>query len=255
VSTLHEQVVIVTGAGSGIGRATAVAAARAGARVILAGRRAEPLAEAADVINGNGGTAVAFPCDVTARDEIESMVQQTAETWGQVDVLVSNAGVMPVAPMADCRIDDWDHVIDVNLKGLLYGIGAVLPVMLGRGRGHFVNVSSIAGRMLFPGATVYCGTKHAVHAISEGLRAELADLARADGNRIRVTILAPGVVETDLLESITDPDARAGTRGWYDTFKQPLMPEDAADAILYALTAPPHVNVNEVVVRPVEQRL
>ena len=254
MTTLAEQVVIVTGAGSGIGRAAATAAAQDGARVVLAGRRVDPIAEAVEVIEAAGGTAIAVPCDVTSRDDVESMVQQTAETWGRVDVLISNAGVMPLAPLAECRIDDWEHVIDVNLKGLLYGIGAVLPMMLDRGRGHFVNLSSIAGRILFPGAAVYCGTKHAVHAISEGLRSELADRAREDGNRIRVTLLAPGVVETDLLDSVTSSTARSATRAWYDTFDHPLLPEDVADAILFALNAPPHVNVNEVIVRPVEQR-
>jgi NADP-dependent 3-hydroxy acid dehydrogenase YdfG len=253
MSTLNGSVCVVTGASSGIGEATARRLAERGAAVVVAARRADHLEALVERIGRAGGTAHAVVCDVRERSQVRAAVEAAVEGWGRLDVLVNNAGIMPLAPMEKCRMDDWDDMIDVNVKGLLYGIGYALPVMLGQGSGHVVNVSSVAGRRLFGGAAVYCGTKHAVHAISEGLRSELAERAQSDGNTIRVTVIAPGVVATELPDSITDEPTRTLSKQYYDGFRDPLTGNDVAEAVLYAVEAPPHVDVNEILMRPVAQ--
>lgn len=253
MSILSDKVAIVTGASSGIGEATALALSRRHAKVVLAARRADRLAALARQITAEGGHALAAACDVTDREQVQQMVQTTIRTFQRVDVLINNAGVMPLAPLAKCRFDDWDRAIDVNLKGALYAIGCVLPPMLEQGTGHIVNVSSVAGRRVFPNAAVYCGTKFALHAISEALRAELAERADAAGRAIRVTIIAPGVVETSLRDSITDQETRDGVQAYYDSIRPPLTSEDIASAILAALETPAHVAVNEILIRPTSQ--
>jgi len=253
VNTLSEKVCIVTGSSSGIGEATALALGQRGAKVVLAARRADRLDDLAGRIEQAGGAALAVACDVTDRAQVKSMVGRTMETFGRIDVLINNASIMPLAPLAKCRIDDWDAMIDVNVKGLLYGIGFVLPIMLAQKTGHIINVSSVAGRRLFNGGAVYCGTKHAVHAISEGLRGELSELATEDGNQIRVTIIAPGVVKTELPDSIRDEETREVSRQYYDGLPGPLMSEDIAASILHAIEAPPHVDINEILIRPTAQ--
>ena len=253
MNTLSEKVCIVTGASSGIGEATAVALAGKGAKVVIAARRADRLDDLAGRIEQAGGAALAVACDVVERGQVKSMVEKTMEAFGRVDVLINNAGIMPLAPLVKCRIDDWDAMIDVNVKGLLYGIGFVLPIMLAQKTGHIINVSSVAGRRLFNGGAVYCGTKHAVHAISEGLRGELSERAATDGNQIRVTIIAPGVVKTELPESIRDEETREVSRQYYDGLPGALTSEDIASSILHALQAPPHVDINEILIRPTAQ--
>lgn len=253
MSALSDKVVIVTGASSGIGEAAAQALAHKGASLVLAARRKERIERLAASIVKEGGHAVAVPCDVGRRDEVKALIDEAMKDFGRIDVLINNAGIMPLAPMAKCRIDDWDAEIDINIKGLLYGIGYALPVMLEQKSGHIVNVSSVAGRVVFPGAAVYCGTKHAVHVISDGLRSELAEQAKEDGNRIRVTIIAPGVVATELTDSIRDEKTRDISKQYYEGFDDPLQSGDIAESIVYALEAPPHVNVNEILVRPVAQ--
>jgi NADP-dependent 3-hydroxy acid dehydrogenase YdfG len=253
MNTISEKVCIVTGASSGIGEAAAVALARRGAKLVIAARRADRLADLAGRINEAGGQALAVTCDVTDRAQVKSMVDRTMVTFGRIDVLINNAGIMPLAPLAKCRIDDWDAMIGVNVKGLLYGIGFVLPIMLAQKTGHIINVSSVAGRRVFNGGAVYCGTKHAVHAISEGLRGELSERAAEDGNQIRVTIIAPGVVKTELPDSIRDEETREVSRRYYDGLPGPLMSEDIAASILHALEAPPHVDINEILIRPTAQ--
>ncbi|MHC5002872.1 MAG: SDR family oxidoreductase [Planctomycetota bacterium] len=253
MTALTDRVALVTGASSGIGEATAVALAGRGVRVALAARRTERLNGIAQRIEAAGGRALAIAADVTDRDAVRRAVEETTRAFGGIDVLVNNAGIMPLAPMSRCRMDDWDAMVDVNVKGLLYGIGLVLPLMLERGEGHIINVSSVAGRRTFPGAAVYCGTKFAVHAISEGLRSELAEQAERDGNRIRVTVIAPGVVRTELPDSIRDERTRAASKAYYGSFAEPLESEDVAAGILYALEAPPHVDVNEMLLRPTWQ--
>jgi NADP-dependent 3-hydroxy acid dehydrogenase YdfG len=249
---LSNKAALVTGASSGIGEATAVALAERGVRIALAARREDRLGELVSLIEREGGRAIAIRCDVSDRVQVQRAVEKAAGVFGAIDILINNAGVMPVSPIAAGRFADWDRMIDVNIRGVLHGIGAVLPMMLERRTGHIVNVSSVAGRFVFPGNAVYCGTKHMVHAISEGLRSELAQMDPPQTG-IRVTVIAPGVVHTELPDSTTDEAARVKVREYYDTMEGALQSEDIAAAILYALQAPRHVNVNELLLRPTAQ--
>ncbi len=253
MSTLAEKVCIITGATAGIGEATARALAEAGAIVVIAGRRSDRLEALVREIEHSGGRVTAVTCDVVDRNQVKALIAATVTAHGRIDVLINNAGIMPLATMSKCRMDDWDAMIDVNVKGLLYGVGYALPIMLEQKTGHIINVSSIAGRRVFSSGVVYCGTKHAVHAISEGLRAELAEQAKEDGNSIRVTVIAPGMVRTELPESIRDEETHDAFRKYADDFAGPLMSEDIAASIVYAMQAPEHVNVNEILIRPVSQ--
>jgi NADP-dependent 3-hydroxy acid dehydrogenase YdfG len=253
MSTLSGKVAVITGASSGIGEATAIVLASRGARVVAAARRGDRLEALAERIAGLGAHALPVRCDVAKRADVNELMNRAVHAFGRIDILINNAAIMANAPIVNCRMDDWDDMIDINLKGLLYGIGHVLPIMLKQKTGHIINISSVAGRKLFPGAAVYCGTKHAVHAISEGLRGELAEFAAENGNNIRVTVIAPGVVATELVDSIRDDAAREASRNYYGSFSGPLTSEDVAQSILYALEAPPHVNVNEILVRPTAQ--
>ena len=253
MAVLSDKVAVITGASSGIGEATARKLARSGMRVMLAARRKDRLDGLVRAIVKDGGRAEALETDVRHRHEVERLIDTAIREFGQIDVLINNAGIMPLAPMSKCRMDDWDDMIDINIKGLLYGVGCALPHMLQRGTGHIVNVSSVAGRRVFPNGAVYCATKHAVHALSEGLRGELAEQAARDGNRIRMTIIAPGRVETELADSIRDDETRAAATERFSAMQGPLTSEDTADAIIYAISAPEHVNVNEILMRPTEQ--
>jgi NADP-dependent 3-hydroxy acid dehydrogenase YdfG len=255
MSTLEGKVTIVTGASSGIGEATALALARRGCRLVLAARRRDRIEALARRIVENGGHAVAVECDVAKREEVAAVVETARRDFGGVDILINNAGVMPLSMMARGRIDDWEETIDVNVKGVLFGIGHALPIMIEQKAGHIVNVSSVAGRRAFPGAAVYCASKHAVHALSECLRGELSERAARDGSTIRVTIVAPGVVTTELPDSIRDERSREANTAYYDSIRGPLTSDDVAAAIVYALEAPPHVNVNEILVRPTGQAM
>ena len=252
-SNIKGHVAIVTGASSGIGMATSIALAGRGVKVVLAARRTERLRDVAAQIKRAGGTAVAIRCDVSNRKQVQAMVDKTIERFGAIDILINNAGVMANAPMSKCRMDDWDDMIDINLRGLLYCTGFVLPIMLRQKTGHIVNVSSVAGRKVLNNGTVYAGTKHAVHAISEGLRSELAESSPQDGNRIRVTIIAPGVVITELPDSIRHKQTREVSKKNYHSLPGPLSADDVADCMLFALESPEHVGVNEILVRPTSQ--
>jgi len=253
MTDLNGKVVIVTGASSGIGEATAEALANAGATVVGAARRADRLDTLQARITESGGTAAMHTCDVTVRAQVKAMVESTRDQFGRIDGLVNNAGIMPLAPMAKTRMDDWDQCIDINIKGLLYCIGHVLPIMLEQKSGHIINMSSVAGRRPFPAAAVYSGTKAAVHSISEGLRNELSSRGEKDGNQIRVTIIAPGITDTELTDSIYDEKTRAEVKDYFQSMRDPLRGKDIAQSIVYAMTAPPHVNVNEILVRPTAQ--
>jgi len=246
VSGISGWTIIVTGASSGIGAAAGRRLAADGAKVALAARRTPELESIAGGIRAEGGEAVAISCDVSRREDVERLVSETENSLGPVDAIVNNAGVMPLSPFSSLRVDDWDRMVDVNIKGVLYGIAAVLPGMLERGRGHIVNISSTAGRRVFPTGGVYCGTKHAVHAISEGLRAELAQ------KNIRVSVVAPGIVLTELQSHIADAAAATAIQERINAM-DPLLPEDVGEAISWALCAPHHVSVNEILVRPTRQ--
>jgi len=250
---LKDQVAVVTGASSGIGEATAARLAGAGAAVVAAARRRDRLDALVRRIRDDGGTATPIECDVADRAQVSDLFDAVKSEHGRVDILVNNAGIMPVAPMTECRVDDWDAMIDVNIKGLLYCMAGALPIMRAQNTGHVINVSSVAGRRTFPGAAVYCGTKHAVHAISEGTRNELAEAAADDGNRIRVTVVAPGVVTTELADSITHDASRENTKKYFATIDPALTSDDIADTIVFAATCPWHVGINEILVRPTRQ--
>ncbi len=251
MSTLREKVAIITGASSGIGEATALALARHQVRVVLAARRLDRLEALARRITEAGSKALPIECDVTRRGAVRGLIEQTLRAYGTLDILINNAGVMPLSPLAKCRLDDWDRTINVNLKGALYCLGSVLPVMLKTGHGHIINISSVAGRRVFSTAAVYCASKFALHAISEALREELAE--RDDGNTIRVSIVAPGVVTTELPDSITDAETRTSMKKYYASIRTPLQSQDVAEAIVWALQTPAHVAVNEILIRPTAQ--
>jgi NADP-dependent 3-hydroxy acid dehydrogenase YdfG len=236
---INEKVVVITGASSGIGEATARLLGRRGARVVLGARRTDRLERIAGDIRAYGGTAEVRPLDVTRREDVEGFVRFAKERFGRLDVVVNNAGVMPLSPLAALKVDEWDRMLDVNVRGVLHGIAAGLPIMREQGSGQFVNVSSIGGHRVSPTAAVYCATKFAVHAISEGLRQE--------SNEIRVTVISPGVTESELAESISDESARAAMK---DYRKVAIPAEAVARAIVYAIDQPDDVDVSEVIVRP-----
>ena len=243
---IQGKVVMITGASSGIGRVAAVLLAKAGAKVALGARRLELLKDLEKEIVDCGGQAFVSQLDVTDKDGCQSFVSGVVEKWGRIDVLVNNAGLMPLSFVKNLHVDEWDKMVDVNLKGVLYCTAAVLPNMLERSEGHIVNISSVAGRIVFPAGSVYCATKHAVTAFGEGLRQELSVR-----NNIRVTTIEPGVVATNLLDTITDKSLN----GFVQNSKKmdSLRSEDIANAILYAIDAPNHVNVNEILIRPTVQ--
>ena len=237
------KVVAITGASSGIGEATALRLAQHGAILALGARRTDRLEAIATRIRNEGGDVFVQALDVTRREDVEAFVNATIARFSRIDVLVNNAGVMPLSRMADLKVDEWDRMVDVNVKGVLYGIGAVLPSMNERGAGQIINVSSVAGRQVFATAAVYCATKFAVHALSEGLRQESPFL--------RVTTIAPGAVESELTSTISDP---AMKREVDEVFRKDMLPADAiARAIAFAIGQPADVDVNELVVRPTAQ--
>lgn len=235
--------VIVTGASSGIGAATAKKLAAAGADVMLAARREDRLKALATEI---GGAVKWRVTDVSSHSDMLKLGEDAIRSFGKVDVIVNNAGIMPLSPLANRRVAEWDQMIDVNIKGVLYGIDAVLTHMLERREGHIINVSSVAGLITNPTSAVYSGTKHAVKAISEGLRKESAGV-------IRVTCIYPGKVNTELGLSIKDPAVLSGIGSRFN-FKG-LEAEDIADAVLFAISSPRNMVVNDIVIRPIEQEL
>lgn len=243
---LDSKVAIVTGASSGIGEATARMLAEEGAAVALAARRKDRLEDLKRDIEVDDGQALVVETDVTSRDAVQALVDHTADVFGPVDILVNNAGVMPLSYMKNLKEDEWEQMVDVNVKGVLYAIGAVLPSMLDRGSGFIVNISSVAGRQVMPGSAVYSGTKHFVRALSEGMRSELGPQG------IRVTSIEPGAVATELTETITDGELMGDMSDMFDGYKI-LDSEDIAAAIRYALTSPEHVNVEELMVMPTGQ--
>lgn len=245
MSQISEQSIIITGASSGIGEATAKMLAERGAKLMLAARREERLDKLVAEISSAGGTASYQTVDVTVKSQVDALAQATLSQYGKIDVLINNAGVMPLSRLDRLRVEEWERTIDINIKGVLYGIAAVLPHMQNAQSGHIVNLSSVAGHRVFPGAAVYCGTKYAVRAISEGLRQEI-------GDRIRCTIISPGAVATELTNSISDPEASQNI----DQLNQIAIPADAvARAIVYALEQPQEVDVNEILLRPTAQEL
>jgi len=243
---LKNKIAIVTGASSGIGFATALALSKKGAKVAIGARRTDMLSELEKKIKENGGEVYSQKLDVTKKNECVSFVNNVIKKWGTVDILVNNAGLMPLSFFKNLKIDEWDQMIDVNIKGVLYCTGAVVTHMLENKSGHIINISSVAGRIVFPAGSVYCATKHAITAFSEGLRQELSVR-----KNIRVTCIEPGVVATELTNTITDESLQ----GFVENAKkmESLQAEDIANAIVYAVESPNHVNVNEILIRPTTQ--
>jgi NADP-dependent 3-hydroxy acid dehydrogenase YdfG len=238
-----DKVILITGASSGIGAGIARELGATGAKLLLGARRTDRLGALAEEIRTNGGEALTRRLDVTNRADVAAFAEAARQAWGRVDVIVNNAGVMPLSLMASLKVEEWDRMVDVNIKGVLYGIAAVLPEMTARGAGHIINIASIGALQVSPTAAVYCATKYAVRAISDGLRQE--------NDRIRVTCIHPGVVESELAESITDPVAAEAMK----TYRAiALRPDAIARAVRFAIEQPDDVDVNEIVVRPTAAR-
>ncbi|MFD4545067.1 SDR family oxidoreductase [Streptomyces sp. NPDC058466] len=236
------KVVLITGASGGIGEAAARRLAAAGHRVVLGARRTDRIEALAKDIAAEGGDATAHPLDVTSQDDVRSFVEAAHDHHGRVDVLVNNAGVMPLSRLDALDVDAWNRMIDVNLRGVLHGIAAVLPVMRAQRSGHIVNIASVSGLRVDPTAAVYSATKFAVRALSEGLRQESREL--------RVTVISPGLTRSELTDGISDGDVRQAVREQMAI----AMPATAiGEAIAYAIGQPPEVDVNEIVVRPTAQ--
>lgn len=248
MNKLNGQVAVLTGASSGIGEATAIALGEKGAKVVLAARREERLKEIAEKIKVLGGEAVFCQTDVTSRDDMQRLANVALEQFGTVDVWINNAGIMPLSFLDKLKVDEWERMVDVNIKGVLYGVAAVLPVMMKQKHGHVVNVASLAAHSVGLTTSVYSGTKFAVHAITEGLRQELSPRSN-----IRTTLISPGAVNTELRGTITDEHAL--TLLTRNEMKNRLEPKDIANAIVYALEQPEYVSVSEIVIRPTEQRV
>ncbi len=245
---LKDKVVIVTGASSGIGYATSVALSEAGAKVAIGARRNDKLEKLKEKIfsENKESQIISKELDVTKKENCDEFVKYVVDTWGTVDILINNAGLMPLSFFKNLKIEEWDKMIDVNIRGVLYCTAAVIPHMLAQKSGHIINISSIAGRIVFPAGSVYCATKHAITAFSEGLRQEFSTRSN-----IRVTCIEPGVVATELTDTITD---EALTK-FVESTKQmeALKAEDIANTILFALESPNHVNINEILIRPTTQ--
>lgn len=245
--TLKGKVALVTGASSGIGAATARKLAQNGARVGLAARRLDRLTMLQQQIESDGGEATVIEMDVTDAASTAAGVRKFAERFGTVDIAFNNAGLMPISDIEVLKIAEWNRMVDVNIKGVLNTVAAVLPHMIRQSSGHIVNTSSIAGRKVYAGLSIYCATKHAVTALSDGMRMELSKK-----HNIRVTCIQPGAVESELFEQISDENYRRQMESLKGemTF---LKAEDIADAILFALQAPSHVDLAELFVLPTQQ--
>lgn len=239
---IEGKVTVITGASSGLGAAAARLLSAKGAIVVLAARRRDRIEALAEEL---GGKAMAVATDVTDRREVENLVAQTVEAHGRIDVMLNNAGLMPLAPLEQLKVDEWEKMIDVNFKGVLYGIAAALPYMKEQKSGHFINVSSVYGHKLGPDATVYCATKFAVRALSEGLRQEVKPY------NIRTTVISPGAVSSELLDHISDEKIQAQTKGFVSKIAVPA--ETFARMVAFAINEPDEVDVNEILFRPTVQ--
>jgi NADP-dependent 3-hydroxy acid dehydrogenase YdfG len=245
MSEINGKVVAITGASSGLGEATARLLAEKGAKVFLGARREDNLKRIAAEIGERGGTADYRQVDVAQREQVDQFVKSAVDVFARIDVLINNAGLMPLSPLAALKVEEWDRMIDVNIKGLLYGIAAALPFMQVQKDGQIINMSSVAGHVVFPAGAVYCGTKFAVRAISEGLRMEI-------GSDIRTTIISPGAVKSELLETISDPETAKNVR---ELTAVAIDADAVARAIAFAIEQPKDVDINEIVVRPTAQAL
>ena len=243
-SNIENKVVVITGGSSGLGEATARFLAQKGAKVVLGARRSEKLDAIVNDIRAKGGEAKYVTMDVTKSDQVKALVDKAVETYGRLDVMINNAGLMSIAPLAELKVDEWDRMIDINVKGVLYGIAAALPIFTEQNSGHFINLSSIAGvKVMAPGGVVYSGTKFAVSAISEGLRAEV-------GGAIRTTTIAPGMIESELVNGSSHKESSNFVS---EIYKQAIPANSISRAIAFAIEQPADVDINEMIVRPTMQ--
>ncbi len=246
-NNIEQKVVVITGASSGMGESAARRLAAEGARVVLGARRTDRIDAIAAEIDEEGGAALAVSTDVTDRDQVAHLVDTAVGTYGRIDVLINNAGVMPLSPFDRLKVDEWDQMIDVNLKGVLYGIAAALPHMKEQKSGQIVNLSSVAGHKVFGGSAVYSATKSGVRALSEGLRQEVKPY------NIRTTIISPGAVKTELLDHISEPDVQQANQEYVG---QVGVPADSfARVVVFAISQPDELDINEVLFRPTSQEL
>ncbi|MDE0492173.1 SDR family oxidoreductase [Psychrobacter sp. A3] len=244
MNNIENKVIVITGASSGLGEATARLLAKKGAKVVIGARRTEKLEAIVQDIRAEGGQAEFIGVDVTKPNEVQALIEKALSAFGQIDVLVNNAGLMSIAPLSELKVDEWDRMIDINIKGVLYGIAAALPVFQKQNFGHFINLSSVAGVKVFsPGGTVYSGTKFAVRAISEGLRHEV-------GETIRTTTIEPGAIESELKFGSSHKESSEFVTDFY---KQAIPSDSVARAIAYAIEQPADVDINGIVLRPTSQ--
>lgn len=246
-NNIKGKVVVITGASSGMGEAAAKHLSELRATVVLGARRADRIEKLAKEINGNGGKALAIATDVTQRDQVKKLVNSAVEQFGRVDVILNNAGVMPLSPMDRLNVDEWGTMIDVNIRGVLNGIAAVLPYMKEQKSGQIINTSSVAGHKIFTGSAVYSATKFAVRALTEGLRMEVKPY------NIRTTIVCPGAVKTELLEHITEADIQQANKDYVGAVG--ISPDTFAHVVAFAISQPQDVDINEIIFRPTSQEL
>ena len=246
-NNVEGKIVVITGASSGLGEAAARHLSALGATIVLGARREDRIRSLADELGARDGKALAITTDVTDRGQVKRLVEAAVQTYGCVDVMINNAGLMPQAPLERLKVEEWDRMIDVNIKGVLYGIAAALPHMQQRKSGHIINVSSVAGHKVIPAGTVYCATKHAVRAISEGLRQEVKPY------NIRTTIISPGAVATELPDSISEADISEGIHRFYEEYA--VSADSFARAVAFAMSQPDDVDINEILYRPTRQEL
>lgn len=238
---ITDKVVVITGASSGLGEATARLLATRGAKLVLAARRKDRLDA---LVAELGGDAIAVATDVSDRAQVQALADAATERFGRIDVILNNAGVMPLSTLDTLKVDEWERMVDVNIKGVLYGIAAVLPGMIARKSGHVINVASVAGHKVRASSSVYSATKHAVRALSDGLRQEMVP------HKVRVTIISPGAVATELTDSITDESVRANIG---KSMGMAVPPDSFARAVAYAIEQPEELGINEILFRPVAQ--
>lgn len=246
-SNIENKVIIITGASSGIGEATAKKLGDKGAKLVLGARRIDKLEKLKNQIDPTGKNVISMLTDVTQQNDLGNLAELAVKTYGKIDILINNAGIMPLSPLRNLRTDEWNQMIDVNIKGVLHGIAALLPIFRKQKSGHFINISSVSGRRVYPGGVIYCATKFAVNVISEGLRRELDP-----SENIKVTVIEPGAVQTELANSIHDSKVQEQHMKWRSSV-QLLEPEDIAESIIYVLQQADRVNVDEILIMPREQ--